>query len=224
MVYEAKGGPPQFSRNSAVGKGGLIVAPFLDVNNNGKFEPGEKRIIGLNIRIGGGRIEKNYKDSTIRVSELEPFTNYYIEMDRVGFENISWQIPNPVISVSINPNQSRRIEIPIKIVGEVSGVVFFQNDTIRKGIGRIVVSIYSDKNRFIAKIMSEEDGYFNYMGLAPGTYNAKIDENQLRNISMICYPEVLSFTIKPSQEGDQVDGVEFMLREIPKSKDEGISK
>jgi hypothetical protein len=224
MVYEAKGGPPQFSRNSAVGMGGLIVAPFLDVNNNGKYELGEKRINGLNIRIGGGRIEKNFKDSTIRVTELEPFTNYYIEMDRVGFENVSWQIPNPIVSVSINPNQSRRIEIPIKVVGEVSGVVFFQNDTLRKGIGRIVVSVYSDKNKFVMKIMSEDDGYFNYLGLAPGNYYAKIDENQLRSISMACYPDVIPFSIKPSQDGDQVDGLEFNVREIPKSQEGEHSK
>lgn len=126
MIYEGKGGHLQFSRNSAVGKGGLVILPFLDLNGNDIYDKDEQKVIGLDLRISGGRIEKNYHDSTIRVSEMEPFTTYYIEMDRSGFENVSWQIPKPVISITINPNQYKQIEIPIKIMGEVSGFVYLE--------------------------------------------------------------------------------------------------
>jgi hypothetical protein len=211
MVYEGKGNRVEFSRNSAVGKGGIIVAPFLDMNGNGVFEPDEEKVIGLNFNISGGRIEKNYKDSTIRISELEPFTNYFLEMEKTGFENLSWQISKPVICISINPNQYQRIEVPIRIMGEVSGIVYFQNDTIRKGIGRVIVSIYSEKNVFITKTITEEDGFFSYLGLPPGNFYAKIDAGQLRKISLESNPEIIPFVIKKSKEGDQAVDLEFSL-------------
>ena len=216
MVYEGKGSKVEFSRNSAVGKGGIVVVPFLDMNGNGIYDADEQKVIGLNIRVSGGRIEKNYKDSTIRISELEPFTNYFLEMDKTGFENLSWQISKPVISISINPNQYQRIEIPVKIMGEVSGVVFLQNDTLRKALARVIVSIYSEKNGLIAKTMTEEDGFFSYLGLTAGTYYVKIDADQLRKINLESNPEIIPFIIKQSREGDQAVDIEFTLRPVSK--------
>lgn len=212
MIYEGKGGHLQFSRNSAVGKGGLVILPFLDLNGNDKYDKDEQKVIGLDLRISGGRIEKNYHDSTIRVSEMEPFTTYYIEMDRSGFENVSWQIPKPVISITINPNQYKQIEIPIKIMGEVSGFVYLENDSARRGLGRIIVTVYREHSGLITKTMTEEDGYFNYLGLSPGIYSAKIDSIQLRKIKMESAPLIIPFEIKRSKEGDRAEGLEFILR------------
>ncbi|MCX6279174.1 MAG: carboxypeptidase-like regulatory domain-containing protein [Bacteroidetes bacterium] len=214
MIYEGKGGHLQFSRNSAVGKGGLVILPFLDLNGNDIYDKDEQKVIGLDLRISGGRIEKNYHDSTIRVSEMEPFTTYYIEMDRSGFENVSWQIPKPVISITINPNQYKQIEIPIKIMGEVSGFVYLENDSARRGLGRIIVTVYRENSGLITKTMTEEDGYFNYLGLNPGAYYAKIDSVQLRKIRMESAPVIIPFEIKQSKEGDRAEGLEFILRPL----------
>ena len=88
-----------------VGRGALVISPFLDLNFNGKRELNEPKVTGLNVRIpGGGRIEENKRDSSIRVFNLEPFTSYFIETDPSSFENIAWQIKKPVISVAIDPN------------------------------------------------------------------------------------------------------------------------
>ncbi len=212
MVYEGKGGKAKFSRNSAVGKGGMVIIPFLDMNGNGKYESDEQKVIGINLRVSGGRIEKNYRDSTIRVSELEPFTTYYIELDRAGFENVSWQIPNSIISITINPNQYKCIHVPIRIMGEVSGMVYLQGDSIRKGLGRVYVSFYRQDSTFISKTLSEEDGYFSFLGLVPGHYFAKIDAVQLQNINMVANPSLVPFNIEASMDGDQATGLEFFLR------------
>ncbi|MDP1622167.1 MAG: carboxypeptidase-like regulatory domain-containing protein [Bacteroidales bacterium] len=212
MVYEGKGGQLKFSRNSAVGKGGIIVLPFLDVNSNGVFDKGEPKVIGIDLRISGGRVEKKFKDSTIRISELEPFTTYFIELDRTGFENISWKIPNPTISITVNPNQYKHIEVPIRVMGEVSGFLYLNSDTIRKGQGRIYVSIYRRDTSFVARTLTEDDGYFSYLGLPPGEYFAKIDETVLKKINLVVFPDIVPFEIKQTMEGDQAVGIEFDLR------------
>ncbi len=211
IVCEGKGGNVKLSRNSAVGKGGILVSPFLDMNDNDVFDKGEQKVLGLNFRISGGRLEKNNHDSTIRVSELEPFTTYYIELDRSGFQNVSWQIPKPIISVTVNPNQYKIIQVPIRVMGEVSGMVFLKDDDNKKGLGRIIVSFFRPDSSFVAKTLTEEDGYFSFLGIPPGEYFARIDIAQLKTLDMIVSPAISPFEIKRSIEGDQAVGLEFIL-------------
>jgi hypothetical protein len=211
VVYEGKSGNVKFSRNSAVGKGGIVVLAFLDINDNGVFDKGEQKVFGIDLKISGGRIEKNYRDSTIRVSELEPFTTYYIELDRTGFENISWKISKPTISVTVNSNQYRQIQVPVRIMGEVSGSVTMETDAENKGQGRVIVSFYRNDTSFAARTLTEEDGYFNFLGLSPGKYIAKIDQAQLQKINMAVSPDMIPFEIKQSIDGDQAAGIDFVL-------------
>jgi hypothetical protein len=211
LVNEGKGGNVKFSRNSSVGKGGIVVVPFLDLNGNGKHDRNEQKVLGLNVRVSGGRIEKNYRDSTIRVSELDPFTTYYIELDRNGFENVSWQIQKPIISITINPDQYRFVEVPVRILGEVSGMVFLEADTVKTGLGRIVVSFYRSDHSFVSKTMTEEDGFFTFLGLTTGSYYASLEQSQLEKINMTAAPDLFPFEIKLSTEGDQAGGIEFIL-------------
>jgi hypothetical protein len=214
MVYEGKGGDLKFSRNSSVGKGGIIVVPFLDINCNGKLDKGEQKIINMNLRISSGRIEKDLRDSTIHISELEPFTTYYIELDRSAFENVSWQVDKPIISVTINPNQFKNIQVPIKVMGVVSGTVIIDYDTVRKGRGGVSVSFYRADSSFVAKVMTEDDGYFTFYGLRPGAYYARVDGLQLKKSSMAAFPEYAPFEIQQSVEGDMSEGLEFVLHRL----------
>jgi hypothetical protein len=212
LVYEGKGGGVKFSKYAVVGKGGIVVMPFLDMNCNGVFDKGEQKVVGIDLRISGGRIEKNYRDSTIHISELEPFTTYYLELQNTGFENVSWNIPKPIISITVNSNQYRIVQVPINVLGEVSGMIQHEVDGLKKGFSRMIISFYRNDSSFVAKTISEEDGYFTFLGLKPGKYYAKIDASQMRTVEMEVSPSVIPFEIQKSKEGDQVTGLEFNLR------------
>jgi len=165
----------------------------------------------VGLRISGGRIEKNYRDSTIRIYELEPFTSYYIEMENSSFDNVAWQIHKPIISVTVNANQYRFIQVPIRVLGEVSGTVMLDSDSLRKGQGRVVLSFYRSDSTLFASTVTEEDGYFSFMGFPPGSYYVKVSTTQLEQIRMRAEPKILPFTINRSKEGDLADGLEFIL-------------
>ena len=64
-----------------VGKGGISIIAFLDLNANRHRDTGEPRVYGLNLHANGGRIEKSDRDSTIRILGLEPYTTCFIELD-----------------------------------------------------------------------------------------------------------------------------------------------
>lgn len=196
-----------------VGRGGLTILPFLDLNCNGLRDSNEPKAAGLKLQIDGGRVERNEKDTTLQVSNLESYVNYYIELNKSSFDNIAWQIKNQSIRVSIEPNRFKQIEVPIAVLGEVSGTVFLKGKGLT-GLGRIIVNIYNSGAEIISRVITESDGYFSYLGLSPGSYYAVVDKAQLTKLKMTSSPLNTSFTIKASREGDVVEGLKFILYSV----------
>lgn len=198
--------------NSSLGKGGLLLFPFLDINHNGKLDKGEKLVKLSTVSISGGKPIYSDKDSIIRIPDLNAFTNYTLTLSDTHLENISWRFKHHTYQILIDPNQFKRIDIPVNVVGEVSGMVSraYQNTT--QGIARILVKIYqANSDKLVAETLSEPDGYIYYLGLKPGNYKACIDSEQLKNLELTANPACHFFTIKSMHEGDIVDGVDFVL-------------
>jgi hypothetical protein len=198
-----------------VGKGGISVVSYLDLNANGRRDHGEAKVYGLNLRANGGRVEKSERDSTIRILGLEPYTTCFIELDPNSFGNVSWRLPKQTISVVVDPNILKLIEIPIEVVGEATGKVTLENKGEKKGLGRIIVNFYKANQNSAGRTLTEDDGYFSYFGMAPGKYFARIDTGQLKKLGMISEPETIKFDIKAGIDGDIAEGLDFNLKMKP---------
>jgi hypothetical protein len=200
------------SNNSSMSKGGISLYPFLDLNNNGIFDAGEPMVKLTSVGILGGKVIFSKKDSIVRIPDLNAFTNYVIEFSNNDLENIAWRFKKKVYQVLIDPNQFKRIDIPIIAVGEVSGMVYLNNDNSLIGLRRISVKFYKkNSNKVVAQTLSESDGYIYYLGLEPGEYIARIDPEQLNNLKMISSPELIPIKISQSFEGDIVSNLDFIL-------------
>lgn len=214
-----------------VGRAGITVIPFLDVNNNNRKDDDEPVTTGMDIRINGGRIVSSSKDSIIRILDLEPFASYMIELSDNQFDNIAWQIKHKTISILMDPNQFKLLEIPIKIMGEINGMVFMRTGARLKTQGRIQINIFDESGNFVAKTQSESDGYYTFLGLAPGKYHAEPDSMQLARLKSVSIPNRFDFEIKATTYGDIIDNIEFVLTKkatnkpvelIPEQKNEEI--
>lgn len=196
---------------SVTGRGGITIIPFLDINFNNHKDSNEPLVSGLDLRINGGRYLDRKRDSLTRVMDLEPYTSYLIELNNNGFDNIAWQLRDKAIRVYIDPNQFKRIEIPVYPMGEVNGMVYIKKENQTSGQGRILIFIYKANGHFVKKLMSESDGYFTFLGLAPGEYYATLDSTQMQRLGWTFKPESIPFSIEPSEWGDIVDGIDFTI-------------
>jgi len=220
FAFGSGNGYVHVDNRSATGRGAITVIPFLDLNNNNAREDNEPLATGLSIRLNGGRILKYQKDSLIRIIELEPYASYLLELDDAGFENIAWQLENKVISVQIDPNQFKKVGIPIKVKGEVNGMIYLRKGERQGGLGRIIINITDEKGNVVKRILSESDGYFNYLGLLPGKYTMRPDTAQLHRLGYTTQPESFDFTIGPSVYGDIIDDVNFTLTPVKPAETE----
>jgi outer membrane protein OmpA-like peptidoglycan-associated protein len=183
-----------------VGKSGIALIPFVDMNFNGKKEANEPYSKGLRIRCSGGQVLNRENDTIIRVVGLEPFVDYTLILDESGFDNVALQLNRKNIKVISDPNQFKRIPIPVLPMGEISGMVTDENG---KGIGRILVRMTDAKDSLIAKVLTESDGYFNYIGFKPGKYRIGVDTMQLRVLNYEADP--LYGVIHENPDGDVLD-------------------
>ncbi len=200
-----------YDNRSNVGKGGISIIPYLDLNANGRKDPGEPKVYGLNLHTNSGRVEKSESDTTILILGLEPYTHCFIKLDPNSFENIAWRLPIKTLSVVVDPNTLKYIEVPITVAGEASGVVSLYEHGEKKGLERIIINFYTSNDKPAGKTLTEEGGYFSYLGLAPGSYLVRVDNVQLQKLGMKPDADVLRFVITQSTDGDIVDGLDFTL-------------
>jgi hypothetical protein len=197
--------------NSAVGKGGILFYPFLDLNENGILDNGEKMVLLPSVKISGGTAVISEKDSIVRVSGLNAFVSYIIEFSNSDLQNISWKFKNNSYQVLVNPNQYKRIFVPIVSSGEVNGTVYLSTGGIKKGQGRIVLQIFDSMHKKVAETVSESDGYYSYLGLKLGNYRIRLEDNQLEKLNYQAKPQEQEFVVNVSEEGTIVDRLDFTM-------------
>ncbi|SDF68080.1 hypothetical protein [Chitinophaga filiformis] len=211
MIYDGKAGYTGVSNRSVVGSGGVVFVPFLDINNNERYDKGEPRVEGLQLKHNEGRQIRNLRDTSIAILDMEPYADYLFELEPNGFESISWKIMKPAIRVIIEPNQLRRIDVPVAVMGEVSGVVYLKEDSLRKEQAGIKICIYRSDSTLVKCLITETDGYFNYMGLPPGDYVIQPDPAQLKKLKLKTLQPAYNLHISSRKEGDVIDDIEFVL-------------
>lgn len=207
LLYNEKISQLHLSRNSNLGKGGLTILSFLDLNYNEKHDKNEPKVSGLKLKLNSAQITRNKRDTTLSITGLEAYTQFTLELETNSFDNIAWHLKNKSFSITVEPNHFKLIEVPVTVAGEASGYVY---NNANEGLGRIIVHFYNRHGRLAGKTVTEQDGYFTFMGLAPGTYTARVDEEQLKKVKMTASP-ALPFKIKATVEGDMVDGLDFVL-------------
>ena len=221
MTFSPYDGILHTGNNSAIGKGGLLLHPFLDLNENGKLDKGEKKVFLSSVKISNAKAVISKKDSIVRIFDLNAFVNYTIEFSANSLDNIAWRFKHKTYKILVDPNQYKRVFIPVISVGEISGTVYLNSNSTIKGQSRVTLQILDEKENIVVETLSEFDGYYSYLGLKPGKYTVRIDPEQLKKLNYKALPKVHQVTIKVSEYGDIVDGLDFTLsKKAPKKPKE----
>lgn len=201
----------QTRNNSAMGKGGILLHPFLDVNQNGIFDKGEKKVLLSSVNVPGATVAISKKDSIVRILDLNAFINYTIEFSDTSLDYISWRFKKKTYQVMVDPNQYKHVFVPIIAVGEISGTIFLKKGKNIEGQGRVNLQIFDEKENKVAETLSEFDGYYSYLGLKTGKYTIRVDPKQLKALNYLSVPLVHEIVIKASEYGNILDNLDFNL-------------
>lgn len=203
------------SNRTAMSKAALSIIPFLDYNTNGKRDPMEPAVQSMEIKNTSGRLSYNEDKTVLRITELQPYIDIVLEVDPNSLDNIAWKVKNEKIKVHTIPNQFQEIEVPVEVLGEVAGMVYYKEGNSLRGLGRIRLNILDKNKNIIKEVLTEGNGYFTYLGLKPGSYTAEIDPVQMQQLDYSA-SEPIQFEIEVDEYGDIVDTLEFTIQKINK--------
>jgi hypothetical protein len=213
LIFEPQADFVSFNNRANVGRASVKFVPFLDIDANGKRGAKEPLVKGVQIILRTGNRHLVNPDGTTIITGLEPYIKNYVELNTSKINSIAWRIKNKTLSCTLNPNQLKIIEIPVQVLGEVSGMVYRKENEQLIGTGGLKVAIYDLHDKLITSILSEPDGYFSYLGLKSGQYIAKIDSLQLDNLRMKAEePSCQTFEVENGIDGAYVDTLEFVLK------------
>ncbi|KEO75907.1 hypothetical protein [Anditalea andensis] len=209
ILYDGTTQHMDFNTQVNLGKGAVTVIPFLDLNNNGKKDRDEPLAKGLRLKVRGGQVQYDKNGEVIRITNLIAYEDYFIELDKNSFDHIAWRVNHEVLKVRVDPNQFKKVEVPIKVMGEASGMV--HDGSAGNGIGRVRMNFYDHQDILIHTSATESDGYFTNMELPAGNYHVMPDSVQLEKLGFIYKGGKTALTITRDPYGDMVDDLDFIL-------------
>jgi hypothetical protein len=191
--------------------GAVTLSAYLDLNRNGIREDDEPKIDGLRAEVRGGQVQYDNSDSLVRILHLEPYTNYYVDLSKNNFRNITWEAAYKSINIKSIPNQMQLIEIPVFSRCEVAGKVSVDDHRLPDGVTDLEVCFYNKAGDLKACTTVESDGSFAYNDLIPGEYSATISLSKHDAERFYTNPASLSFSIDINKNDGFVTDLHFRL-------------
>ena len=207
----------RFSKRSTIGSAALQVVPYLDINLNGKKDANDQVIQGLGGRLNDGKTGRKLESGLLSFQSLLPYQTYFLQLYTSDFDNVAYQLPKSEFKITLPPNQITYLEVPVQIMGEVSGYAYYDEDGTLYPLAKFEVFILEAKTRKkVARLVTEPDGYFQFLGLPTGQYVAQINTRQLSGLDLDETRSEITFDIENTAYGDIKDNLEF---KITKKKD-----
>jgi hypothetical protein len=206
--------PIHFSNRNAVGRAGLDVLVFLDINHNGIRDKNEPLINSASVALNKGQRIMLNNDTVHRFVALEPFAQHVVTVANAGFPFLSWELSFSTIAVFPNPNQIAQIYIPVLPMGQIEAIVQIKKGNEFLTSKKLIIYLNDAHGNVVHKGVCERSGYFFYSGLQPGKYTLSFDANQLAKLNLLPPDSNFQFEINQSFEGDFIDGVELFLFQV----------
>ncbi len=204
------------SNRNQVGRAGASVILFVDNNNSGTFDEGDEIIPARAIRLDRSAQMQVGRDGVIRVSQLQSYFQYNMEIIRGA-------LPNPLLAPAIDrfsfvadPNQYKRIEIPFYRTGVIDGRVYFERaDGQRRSQGGLRLMITGLDNEFTDMVRNFSDGSYYAMDMPPGQYTIEVDPTQLDFLDALMPEGPVTFEVRALAEGDFVEDLDIIIMPRP---------
>lgn len=203
----------QFSDRGQTDRAGIKLVPFLDIDGDGVKRPDDPSINDLEVSIRRGDIRKDERDSVIRITNLQPYENYFLELDLALSADISWRVKDETINVTTDNNGLKEIYVPVEVMGEVTGRVTREGeDGEITGQERISIKFENAETGEVHdEVTTEVGGQYHFFGLPAGEYYVYPDPDQMTRLDLRNETEKRKVKLEKGIRGDYIQNIDFHL-------------
>lgn len=157
---------------------------YIDENNNGKMDDGEKAYADANIKVNHMLVKPDADD--FFAAPIPPYQDNHIELD---VDSVADPLLTPVtkdFNVITRPGDNVVVDIPLVRTTIIDGTVVFLDDKGEKHeLANIVVELEDALGKPIRRVLSAVDGYFSFDKVQIGEYLLSVPDEVLNSINAV---------------------------------------
>ena len=200
------------------GTTGAAFRMFLDENGNGIYDTNETLVEGGSVNLEHAASYQKSSKGVVTIWELLPYERYNVDIRDVAIVNNLWVPKQKTFSFVAEPNTLKIIDVPFVAVGMIEGTVLRASARGNEPVPGLKVTVQGIDNSNRLTIPLFQDGSLYYVGILPGKYRIAIDSAQLAILNCIAEPAQREFEIRATSQGDEISGLDFLLRLTPPMK------
>jgi hypothetical protein len=175
VLWNRPAGRAEFGNGRTLGRAGIAGEVFLDVDGNGKRDPGEPAAPNVRIRIASTPVRTDSSGQFV-VRDLVPFERTVLEIDTLSITIPLWVPKHPTVIVQPTPNSFQLVSLPLIEAGEITGHVLFEAGGPVPGVQVVIVNRETGES---TEVVTFSDGSFYLMGIRPGRYEMQVEQGTL---------------------------------------------
>ena len=195
-----------FANGRGLGNGGVEGELYLDVNGNGRRDPGESGIPNVHVTIGSQQVTTD-AHGWFAMGTLLPYVPTMVEIDTVSLPNPMWMIDKGTFGVVPRPNSYLRLSIPVRPGGGIVGVLEYSDRA--RGPAGAEVEVLNIETHDLRRTVTYSDGSFEAYKLRPGTYEVTPSNATLRRAGARRVP--VRVVVPANNEASFVESVSLPL-------------
>jgi hypothetical protein len=206
LLWDRRDGRLTAAAGPSLERSGLAGRVFLDVNGNGRYDPGEPMLSHVRVLVGSSSATTD-SSGVFRVWDIVPFEPILVTVDSLTLESPLLVPEYATASIVPGPNRFRTLDIPIVQAGVVEGQVVRAEG--RGGVGGVTLLLTESKRGTQRTVTSFSDGAFYMLGVKPGDYELTVAPQVSAALGVRAEP--LRFTLAPTAQGVGRSGIEIRL-------------
>lgn len=194
------------SPDKLYGTGALSADVFMDDNQNGQHDDGEKAVPNAELTLTPlpSNPEQNFADEngSALVRSLRAYQPYHAALDINKLDDsVGLVSPSGVRRFEVRPGQVIRLVYPVFGTGSAEGIVYQAQpgQPVRPMPGVVVRLTNAKTGQTAATRISEFDGYYSFEQLPLGTYTLQVDPRQTADLGLKT-PPPYTFTIEKNEQ------------------------
>ncbi len=199
--------------DSKTNNGAVAFRGFLDTNNDGLFNRGEKTVPSLGLNINGSLVRvENDSGFQANIGDGGIAT---VAIDDRGLEDPFWLARFQSKNILSRAGKVYEFLVPVVESGEVDGTIWIYVDGKKKPLNNVHIQLLDNKGQVVKSGKSTYDGFYLLDKLPPGDYQLVLSGEALANYSIHNVKgDGLSIPIVLGNNGDVISGMDFYLTPI----------
>jgi hypothetical protein len=148
---------------------------FVDANGNGRFDRGEQPVSGARL-VAGHFVAETDEFGRYSIWNLAPFEAADVQIEPESLSNPMWVPAFELAQAAVSPNGFRQIDLPLVEALEVEGIIRTRAGAALHAPGAVPLTMVQVGGDREYRVRSFSDGEFYLMGVVPGTYEIRVDE------------------------------------------------